>query len=239
MNIRVRESNKINIVDIEGRIDINASEIIETIGWLVKNRKNDILLNFEKVELVDYSGISILAIAYKNVINHKGKMKLCNVPLHIAELLRLVKLDTVFQIYNTEDEALNSFHFDSPLDDIKLRRRFKRIEIPIEVEFLSRRESKKAGAIWHSAKLLNISGDGIYLYTKKIMPLGEKLNLKIHIGPKMDLEITGVVAWLSDKSLQPQMYPGMGVSFNGIGKKDQDKILTFINRHITFRSSSE
>ena len=163
MKIRVRESNKVNIVDIEGRIDINSSDIIETIGWLVKNRKNNVLLNFDKVELVDYSGISILAIAYKNVINHKGKMKLCNVPLHIAELIKLVKLDSVFEIYNTEEDALKTFHYDSPLDDIKLRRRFKRLDIPIEVEFLPRRERAKAKPIWHSAKLLNISGDGVYL----------------------------------------------------------------------------
>jgi len=238
MRIRVRESKNINIVDIEGRIDINASEIIETIGWLIKSRKKNILLNFDKVDLVDYSGISILAIAYKNVMNHKGKMKFCNVTLHIEELFKLVRLDSIFEIYKNEETALKTFHFESTVDKKRLRRRFKRLDVHIEAEFRLKERSKTAGGVWHKGKIPNLSGEGIFLYTKKVLPLGKKVELKINLREKRPLVIDGIVIWLADKSLQPQSYPGMGVQFKKIRKQDQDKVLTFINKHLTRRSAT-
>lgn len=67
MSIRVREVENVSILDIDGNVDINSSEIIETVGWLINTGKLYILLNLENVDLVDYSGLSVLAIAYKNV----------------------------------------------------------------------------------------------------------------------------------------------------------------------------
>jgi anti-anti-sigma factor len=65
MAIRIREAGAITILDIDGNIDINSSEIIETVGWLVKSGKLHILINLENVNLVDYSGLSILAISLR------------------------------------------------------------------------------------------------------------------------------------------------------------------------------
>jgi len=238
MNIRIRDLHKISIVDINGRIDINASEVIETIGWLLKNRKKDILLNFGKVDLVDYSGISILAIAYKNVINHKGKMKFCNVALHIEEMFKLVRLDSIFEIYKNEDTALRTYHYESPIDKKQLRRRYKRLDVHIEVEFCAKRELGKKKEIWHTGKVLNLSGDGIFLYTKKVLRTGTEAALKIVLREEKPFQVGGVVIWLADKTIQPQSYPGMGIQFKKVGKQNQDRLLNFINRHITHRSSS-
>ena len=238
MTIRIREAKNINIIDIEGRIDINSSEIIESVGWLIKSRKKDILLNFEKVDMLDYSGISILAIAYKNVMNHDGKMKFCNVSLHIEELFKLVRLDSIFEIYKDEKIALKTFHFESPIDKKALRRRFERLDVHIEVEFCSQEKLKGVKNVWHSGKLLNLSGDGLFVYTKKVLPVGKKIKLKIDLHDERSLEIDGFVIWLADKSLQPQSYPGMGIYFKKIRKRDQDKLLVFINKHLVHRSTA-
>src|SRR3990167_7672172 len=106
MSIRVREVDNINILDIEGNIDINSSDIVETVGWLVNTGKLNIILNLENVGLVDYSGLSILAIAYKNAVNHKGKFKLLHAPLPVIELFKIVRLDSVFEIYVDEESAV-------------------------------------------------------------------------------------------------------------------------------------
>lgn len=235
MDIRIREAHNISIVDIDGQIDINAAEIIEAIGWLIKNKKKDILLNFDKVNMVDYSGISILAIAYKNVINHKGKMKFCNVPLHIEELFKLVRLDSIFEIYKDEDTALTTFfHSESPMDYALLRRRFKRLDVHIEAEFCAKSNPDK---IWHTGRILNISGEGLFIQSKNVVPLGTTLTLKLNISDTETLEAEGMVIWLADKSLQLQSYPGMGIRFNNMRKTVQDKLMTFINRQITNRST--
>lgn len=238
MNIQIRESNNIHIIDIEGRIDINSSEIIESVGWLIKSKKKDILLNFNKVDMLDYSGISILAIAYKNVMNHNGKMKFCSVPLHIEELIKLVRLDSIFEIYKDEKIALKTFHLESPVDKKSLRRRFTRLDAHIDVEFQHKEKSKNVKNICRSGKLLNLSGDGLFLYAKKLLPVGQKIKLKIDLHDKRPLEIDGLVIWIADKSLQPQSYPGMGIHFNNISKRDQDRILVFINKHLIHRPAA-
>ena len=237
MNIGTRQANNISIVDIEGRIDINSSEIIETVGWLIKSRKTDILLNFDKVDLVDYSGVSILAIAYKNVMNHKGKMKFCSVALHIEELFKLVRLDSIFEIYKDELTALKTFHYESPIDKKPVRRRFKRLDVHIIAELRSKKKLKTAGNIWYRGKVLDLSGEGLFLYAKKSFPLGTKIELRINLRDKKPFEVEGTVIWLADKTLQPQSYPGMGIHFKKLRKHDQDRVLTFINKHLTSRSA--
>ena len=80
MKIRIRESKGVSILDISEKIDIHSAEIIEVTGGLLKYGKVNILCNFKGVVQIDYDGLSILVIAFKNVINRKGKMKFCNVP---------------------------------------------------------------------------------------------------------------------------------------------------------------
>ncbi len=235
MDIRIRDAQNISIVDIDGQIDINASEIIEAVGWLIKNKKKDILLNFDRVDMVDYSGVSILAIAYKNVLNHKGKMKFCNVPLHVEELFKLVRLDSIFEVYKDEGTALSTFFRGvSPLDHALLRRRFKRLDAHLEVECCAKKDPNKT---WHTGQVLNISGEGLFLYIKNILPLGTDVLLRLRTADSESIEAGGTVIWLADKSLQIQSYPGMGIHFKDMDKTAQDKILTFINKHITIRST--
>ncbi len=236
MDIRIRESNNISIVDIDGQIDINSSEIIEAVGWLVKNQKKDILLNLDKVNMVDYSGISILAIAYKNVVNHKGKMKFCNVPLHVEGLFKLVRLDNIFEIYNDESSAINTFYRESGVDRTVLRRRFKRLGVQAEIEFRAENEVDKT---WREGKILNISGEGLFVHAKSILPLGAKVALRLNLFSGKIIEAEGAVVWLADKSLQPQSYPGMGIHFKDMTKEIQDEIIAFINKNITNRSIND
>jgi Tfp pilus assembly protein PilZ len=204
---------------------------------LLKNKKKNILLNFDKVDIVDYSGVSILAIAYQNVINNKGKIKFCNVPLPVDELFRLVRLDSIFEVYGDEKGALKTFCFESTIDRKLLRRRFKRLDTHIEIEFCLKKEYGNKNKIWHVGKLFNLSGDGIFLYGKKVLSVGKEVILRIDLRNKRPIEIKGEIIWVADKKLQPQSYPGMGICFKNISKRDQDKILEFINKHITHRSA--
>lgn len=237
MKIKFRESEDITILDIEGSIDINASELVETVGWLLKNNKLKILCNFENVELVDYSGLSILAIAYKNVANHNGVMKFCNVGLHIKELLRVVQLDKIFYCYDTEEEALKNF--DEKILELErrpLRRRFKRLEININVDFNIVKTKVKETKI-HKGKVLNISGAGMFIYSPDLFPVRTTLNLEISLPEELaPLEMEGMVIWIADKNLQSYCYPGMGVQFINVNAEKQKELLDFIDKNVTHRS---
>lgn len=232
MSLRMREVKGITIIDVEGNIDINSSEIIETVGWLVNTGKLNIILNLENVDLVDYSGLSILAVAYKNVLNHKGKLRFLKAPLSVSELFKLVKLDSVFISYPDENSAISSFHEDE-VEHMHLRRKFKRLDIHLRVSY------HIPGSPDHSfeGNALNISGAGVYVYTHDVMPLGTILDMELSIPdtPHM-LEAHGKVVWLADREIQPHSYPGMGISFSHLSPEKERLIIDFIDKNLTHRA---
>src|SRR4030042_6745328 len=109
MEIRKRFSGNTAVLYIAGNIDIDSAAIIEETGILLKEGICRILCNFANVNVVDYNGLSILAIAYKNAANQKGILKFCEVPMHIKELFRAARLDMVFEIYADGETALQRF----------------------------------------------------------------------------------------------------------------------------------
>lgn len=236
MAIRIREVDGINIMDIDGKIDINSCDIIETVGWLVASGKIKIVVNLENADMVDYNGLSILTIAYKNVLNHKGKFKFINVPASVIELFRVVKLETVFEVYADEEAAVNSF-YEEGVDKLNLRRRFQRLEIHISVKYRMVGDQSKPKLF--DGKALNLSAAGLYIYTPYIFPMSSILELEFGIpGRTATLEAAGSVSWLADKEIQPHVYPGMGISFIHLTPEKEKAIAEFIDKNITHRADS-
>ena len=233
MPLRLREARGISIIDIDGNIDINSSDIVEAVGSLLSSGKINILLNFENVGLVDYSGLSILAISYKNVVNHKGKIKFLNIPLSVLELLKIVKLESVFENYTDEDSALESFYNDS-FTQLHLRRKFKRLDIHLKVQY-SIVGGQKAPKVFEGAAL-NISAAGIYIYTPYTLPMNSVLELKLILPDTAgELTASGRVVYIADKDIQPHSYPGMGVAFAHLTPEKEKAIINFIEKNIVFR----
>lgn len=234
MPIRIREVNNINILDVEGNIDINSSDIIETMGWLLNTGKLNIILNLENVDLVDYSGLSILAIAYKNTVNHKGRLKFLHVPLPVIELFKIVRLDSVFDTYVDEESAIKSF-YEETIEKLQLRRKYKRLDINLSVKYKLLGEQKKPNIF--DGKVLNVSAAGIYVYSPYTFPLNSLLDLEFSLPNEPSvLEADGRVVWLPDKEIQPHSYPGMGVAFVHLTPEKEKVIIDFIDKNITHRS---
>ena len=236
MPIRIREIKDIHVLDIEGRIDINSSDIIETVGWLVNTGKVNIIFNFENVDIVDYNGLSILAVAYKNIINHKGKLCFVNVALSTVELFKVVKLENVFEIYTDEESAVESF-YDEKTGKLPLRRKFARLDIHLGVKYKIAGNQKKPTAF--EGRVLNISAAGLYIYSPNTFPINTLLDLEFILpNAATSLETSGRVSWIADKEIQPHSYPGMGVSFVHLTSEKERAIVDFIEKNITHRADS-
>jgi len=235
MKIGLRKIENVNILDIYGRIDINCSEIIEISSQIVKAGQPNIIFNLENVEQIDYNGLSVLAISYKNVINHGGNLKLCNVPLQIMELFRVVRLDSVFSIYQKEQSAILSFHNkDIEIEEKLLRRRFERIGIHLENKYWRVGLETKQ----YKGTILNISGAGLYLYAKDTLPLHSEVAIELWLPEQnKPLLITGTVIWLADKEIQLHVYPGMGISLVDLEHTKQKAIVDFVEKNASHRSN--
>jgi uncharacterized protein (TIGR02266 family) len=230
MKIKIKYVKDSAVLYVDGNIDINSVELIEKIMALGRNGYKKILLNFKKVNLVDYSGLSMLAIAHKNARNIKVDVRLCDIPLPVLELLRLVHLDGVLDIYLDEESAIRSFseeHFE--IEKRKLRRRFDRIEVNLHVRYRPRNRTKTSG---FTQKVMNISGAGLYIHTNHVYPIGTKVEMEFNIPNRKDALISrGEVIWIADKELQNPVYPGMGIRFTDMDSFDYRELLSFIQRH--------
>lgn len=234
MEIRKRFSKNIAVLYLSGKINIDSASIIEETGHLIKEGISRVLCNFVNVPMVDYNGLSILGIAYKNITNQKGILKFCNVPKHIKELFKAARLDSVFDIYDDEESALKSFELSSKVDKLSLRRRFKRIDVSIPVKY---KTGLSSDTKLLSGKILNMSGEGLFIYAKNTFPVATQIYLEIHLaGEKRTLTLTGIVIWLADKELQPHSYPGMGINFMNLSSDDAEEIIAFIDKNITSRT---
>lgn len=116
-----REVEGIVILDLQGRIIVGpeASELRRKLTQLVEQGKTNVIVNLKKVDYIDSTGLGTLVIGHS--LNEKtgGAMKLLHVGKRSAQLLILTKLSTVFQIFDDEQAAINSFfpdrevkHFD-------------------------------------------------------------------------------------------------------------------------------
>jgi len=236
LEIYSREKQGIVILDVRGGIDISASEFIEVVGWHLANHRFDILCDFQHVEMIDYAGLSVLTIAYKNVVNHDGRMKFFNVPACVMNVLRAVMLDRIFEICQTEELALNSFKEDKEIQKIQhlqLRRRFKRVCLDMPVTYKSKFGDKKE----YKGKLFDISGEGVFVFGKKTFQLHEVVTIKFDLFHGGPIETDCKVIWLPDKDIQPQQYPGMGLEFYKISVSNQKKIVSFVEKNTDARSN--
>ena len=81
----------------------------ETIRDLTSSGSKNIILNLEEVDYIDSTGLGGLVICFTSLQKGGGALKVLNLSRRNIELLVLTKLTTVFEIFNDEQEAVNSF----------------------------------------------------------------------------------------------------------------------------------
>jgi anti-anti-sigma factor len=238
MEIRARQKDNIIILDLYGRIDVDAANFVEVVGQCIRDGYSDILCNLESVDFIDYMGISVIVIAYKELMNNNGRMRLVNIPSHLRGVFSVAGLDKTIDIYPTEEAAINSFKEDKIIENIKkmqLRRRFKRLPIDIKIDL---KEKYDKAAVCVQGELLNLSAIGAFIFGCSKFKLEDKIVLKLKLPPNsQEIELDGKVVWLPDKQVQPHFYPGIGIEFYNITPAQQQKLIEFIDRNLSFMST--
>jgi anti-sigma B factor antagonist len=111
VDIEQREHEGIVILDVKGRLVVGDAigSLRERIRTLSQAGRNNIILNLAEVDYIDSTGLGGLVISYTNLKNAGGALKVLNLSRRNIELLVLTKLSTVFEIFNEEQDAVNSF----------------------------------------------------------------------------------------------------------------------------------
>ncbi|HTG87704.1 MAG TPA: STAS domain-containing protein [Pyrinomonadaceae bacterium] len=111
LNIRERQAGDVTVLDMDGKITIGEGSVTlrTSVRRLLEEGKKRILLNLAGVSYIDSSGIGELVSSYTATNKENGQLKLLNLTQKIRDLLTITKLLTVFDTYDSEADALNSF----------------------------------------------------------------------------------------------------------------------------------
>jgi anti-sigma B factor antagonist len=111
LTLASRESNGVTVLDLKGNITLGEGsvQVRDTIRGLVGKGTKRILLNLGDVNYIDSSGLGELVAAYTTAKNQGSEVKLLKLTKKIRDLLQLTKLYTVFDIYDDEADAVESF----------------------------------------------------------------------------------------------------------------------------------
>ena len=120
IDIQSREKEGIKILDLNGKLTVGAaSDLRERVSAETAAGFLQQILNLKEVDSIDSTGLGTMVICFMSLQKAGGALKLVNLNRRNIELLLLTKLSTVFQIFNEEQEAINSFfpdreikHFD-------------------------------------------------------------------------------------------------------------------------------
>ncbi|MEW2636172.1 STAS domain-containing protein [Streptomyces sp. NPDC048389] len=111
MEITSRQIGDVTVLDMKGKITIGVGDIRlrEAIAEALEGGATNILLNLEGVSMVDSSGIGELVSGYTTITNRGGRLKLVNLPPTVNDTLQATQLISVFEVFDSEQEAVASF----------------------------------------------------------------------------------------------------------------------------------
>ena len=111
MTIEERESGGVIILDVHGRMTIEVEKTIlaEKVRDVLQRGQRDILVNLADVAHVDTSGLCDLVEAYLAATRREGRLKFTGLTPRVRRVLEITKLLTVFEVHDSETEALARF----------------------------------------------------------------------------------------------------------------------------------
>ena len=111
LDIKERQAGDVTVLDMSGKITIGEGSVAlrTAIRRLLEEGKKKILLNLAGVGYIGSSGIGELVSSFTAINKDGGQLKLLNLTQKLQDLLAITKLLTVFDVYDKESEALNSF----------------------------------------------------------------------------------------------------------------------------------
>jgi len=111
MQITERVVADVTILALEGRLILNEGDLVlrDRVNRLVERGRVKIVLDMRNVTRLDSAGIGMLVSKYLTAHRKGGRVKLLHMTIRGDHLMHITKLFTVFEIFESEDEAIRSF----------------------------------------------------------------------------------------------------------------------------------
>ncbi|MFT4680674.1 MAG: anti-sigma B factor antagonist [Granulosicoccus sp.] len=111
LNTAHTTTDNIDIITVAGRLmsKIDSVSLTSTVENLLEEERTNIVLNLTELEYMNSSGLNVLLGLFTATRNAGGDFHLSNVSKKVDSLLVMTKLNSVFKIYKSMDEAVQAF----------------------------------------------------------------------------------------------------------------------------------
>ncbi len=108
MSLKARRVGSVTVVGIDGQLIVgNRHELKQMVLEKLEDGARRFVIDFTRTGYVDSSGLGVLVSLSKRVRQVGGDLRLASLNDDLQRLFELTKLDTLFEIRGTLDEALS------------------------------------------------------------------------------------------------------------------------------------
>ena len=110
MNFETEKIHNIIIVKLQGALEVSIQTLLkEKLQDIAAQNDNDVVLDFSNVEFIDSACLGALVALLKRLREHKGDIKMACLTDDVRSIFQITRLDRVFDLFETKEEAVNSF----------------------------------------------------------------------------------------------------------------------------------
>src|SRR6187402_1866127 len=108
MEIVERHVGNVTILALKGRLELDDGDVIlrNHVDGLVAQGRVNVILDLTDVTRMDSAGIGMLVGKYMTVKNRGGMLRLLHLTDRTSRLLHVTRLETVFEMFESEDAAV-------------------------------------------------------------------------------------------------------------------------------------
>ena len=111
MHIEERAVGDVIVLDLKGRVTLGEGDELlkDKVNSLINQGQKKLVLNLAEVPYIDSAGLGEIVRTYTTVSRQGGSLKLLSLTKRITDLLSITKLLTVFETFESEQDAVKSF----------------------------------------------------------------------------------------------------------------------------------
>lgn len=107
MNITQKQQDEIQILEVSGELDFHSTpQLREKMQEMADKQQGKIVVNLKQVSYIDSSGLATFVELLQKVKRYNGKLILADLAPAVRGVFEIAKLDSVFELVGTQDEAL-------------------------------------------------------------------------------------------------------------------------------------
>lgn len=105
-----RSVEDVTVIQLEGKMNTATSSDADVhLSQVIASGSNKLLLNMGGVDYISSSGLRVILANGKKVNTSGGKLAFCNLNPSVGEVFRISGFNSIFPVFDTEQDALTSF----------------------------------------------------------------------------------------------------------------------------------